>query len=198
MVAQSSSFQTLEDLANAPICFSQARSSYLALEDRFAQKRLEFQHMGYEEDVEFLDTYNVQRCKAAVGEATELAMMRLHKGVNKIESRILAEPLSVFPIFAATPTQDAQWLAAVAWVVHFVQAAERTQTAWRTGGANALALKPQDFPFGPDWRKNVLAATGDYGAIYARTLGEQSPFKLPRGVNAPWSAGGLLAPPVAE
>jgi general L-amino acid transport system substrate-binding protein len=43
-----------------------------------------------------------------------------------------------------------------------------------------------------------LAAIGDCGTIYERSLGDNSPFKLARGVNALWSAGGLIAPPLAE
>jgi hypothetical protein len=48
------------------------------------------------------------------------------------------------------------------------------------------------------WRVNVLAVVGDYGAVYERGLKDNSPFKLTRGVDAPWNAGGLIAPPVAE
>ncbi|MCZ6552586.1 MAG: amino acid ABC transporter substrate-binding protein, partial [SAR324 cluster bacterium] len=37
---------------------------------------------------------------------------------------------------------------------------------------------------------------GNYGEIYERHLGMDSPFKLPRGLNDLWSRGGLMyAPP---
>ncbi len=198
MVADNSSAQAPEDLAGALICFKQSGAAIDSLHDRFDQKNLAFMPFGFQEDIEFLDTYNVQRCKAAVGELTELAFMRLHKGVNRLESRILDANLAVFPILAVTPTADAQWSATVDWIVHFVQAAESKQTHWRAGGANALALKPGDLPLEAKWRENVLSAVGDYGALYERSLGAGSPYKLPRGVNALWSAGGLFAPPVAD
>jgi general L-amino acid transport system substrate-binding protein len=125
-------------------------------------------------------------------------MMRQRKGVNRFDSRILAEPLSVFPLLATTPASDAQWARVVAWTVHLLQAAEQKETAWRAGAAKALPLTGPELGLDPAWRDKVLAAVGDYGAIYARNLGDASPFGLARGVNAPWTAGGLIAPPVAE
>jgi len=38
---------------------------------------------------------------------------------------------------------------------------------------------------------------GNYGEVYERNVGMESPVKLPRGVNALGSAGGLMfAPPL--
>jgi general L-amino acid transport system substrate-binding protein len=198
MVESSSAARIPEDLAGASICFSQARGGEAALEERFDKKNLAFVHMPFEEDVELVDAYNARHCSALAGEATELAKMRLQKGVNRFDSRLLAEPLSIFPILAATPTQDAQWTRVVAWAIAVLQAAERPETKWRTGGANALAAPGAALGLDGAWRETMLAAVGDYGAIYARNLGEGSPFKLARGPNAPWSAGGLLAPPTLD
>lgn len=197
MTEKTSSAHVPEDLAGAAICFNQARSAHLPLEDRFTQKGLEFTRLGFEEDVEFLDAYNSRYCKAAVGEATELALMRLQSGVNHLESRVF-EPLAVFPVLAVTPTQDSRWSSTVAWVIHFVQAAERKETAWRVGGAKTRSANARDLGLDAAWRENVFTTVGDYGAMYERSLGEKSPFKLTRGVNALWSAGGLMAPPFGE
>ena len=38
---------------------------------------------------------------------------------------------------------------------------------------------------------------GNYGEIFERNLGEQTPMQLSRGVNALWTQGGILyAPPM--
>mgnify|MGYP000134285132 CR=1 FL=1 len=43
----------------------------------------------------------------------------------------------------------------------------------------------------------ALRAVGNYGEIFARNVGADSPLKLPRGLNAQWNKGGLLyAPPL--
>jgi general L-amino acid transport system substrate-binding protein len=198
MVEDSAPAKTPEDLAGARICFHEADAASAALEERFDKKGLAFIAMPFQEDVELLDSYNSRHCTAIVSESTDLANLRLKKGVNRFDSRILAEPLSVVPVLAATPASDPQWSASVSWVVHFVQAAERLQTKWRPGGAQAVSLDGTILGLDSSWRENVLAKVGDYGAVYERNLGDKSPFKLSRGVNASWQAGGLIAPAAAE
>ena len=47
-----------------------------------------------------------------------------------------------------------------------------------------------------DWAQKALAAGGNYGEIFAKTIGEDTPVGLARGLNAQWTDGGLLyAPP---
>ncbi len=47
------------------------------------------------------------------------------------------------------------------------------------------------------WAYNVIKTVGNYGEVYERNVGMRSPIKLPRGVNALPSAGGLMfAPPL--
>ena len=43
-----------------------------------------------------------------------------------------------------------------------------------------------------DWAVPVLAAVGNYGEVYARTVGKT--YHLERGPNALWSGGGLMSP----
>jgi general L-amino acid transport system substrate-binding protein len=44
----------------------------------------------------------------------------------------------------------------------------------------------------PGWAVRVIAAVGNYGEMFERNLGAQSPFGLPRGVNRLWKDGGLM------
>ena len=47
-----------------------------------------------------------------------------------------------------------------------------------------------------DFVVNVIRATGNYGEIYNRHLGPQSPVPIPRGANRLAGDGGLMiAPP---
>lgn len=48
----------------------------------------------------------------------------------------------------------------------------------------------------PDWALQAIGQVGNYGEIFERNLGESSPYGMERGLNQPWSRGGLLyAPP---
>ena len=47
-----------------------------------------------------------------------------------------------------------------------------------------------------DWVVKVIGSVGNYGEIYDRNLGPETPFAIERGLNALWTDGGLLyAPP---
>jgi general L-amino acid transport system substrate-binding protein len=47
-----------------------------------------------------------------------------------------------------------------------------------------------------DWVVKVIKAVGNYGEIYDRNLGPNTPLKMDRGINKLWSKGGILyAPP---
>ena len=45
-----------------------------------------------------------------------------------------------------------------------------------------------------DWSRKVIESVGNYAEIYDRTVGPGTPYGLPRGLNALWSRGGLMAP----
>jgi len=48
-----------------------------------------------------------------------------------------------------------------------------------------------------DWAYNIIKQVGNYGESYEKHVGENTPLKLARGVNALWSNGGILyAPPI--
>jgi general L-amino acid transport system substrate-binding protein len=154
--------------------------------------------MAYQEDVELYDTYNVQVCRGLAGEVTTLSQVRLDGGVNGLRSRILPEPLAAFPILAATGTQDAEWSAIVAWAIHSLLRADVLTAEWAAGGLDSLPIEAPELGLDKDWQKRVVGAAGTYGDIYRRNLGDESPYKLRRGLNAPWQDGGLFIAPYAE
>lgn len=198
MVAGASPAQHLADLAGQPICFSQGANAHRNLEAWFAAHRLDFTRMGYQEDVELFDTYNAQVCRGEAGESTTLAAVRISGAGKSLHSRILPEPLAVLPIIAATPTEDAQWSAIVAWAIYTLQRADVPKAEWTAGGLDALQIKAPKLSLTDDWQKRVIGATGTYGEIFSRNLGDASPLKLPRGPNAPLGDGGLFATPYLE
>jgi general L-amino acid transport system substrate-binding protein len=43
----------------------------------------------------------------------------------------------------------------------------------------------------PDWAYNVIKQVGNYGEIFEANLGQETPLKIERGLNAQWKDGGL-------
>jgi general L-amino acid transport system substrate-binding protein len=49
----------------------------------------------------------------------------------------------------------------------------------------------------PGWATRALRAVGNYGEMYERNIGRDSPLKIERGLNRLWNQGGLhYAPPI--
>jgi general L-amino acid transport system substrate-binding protein len=198
MVASTSAAHHVSDLAGESICFMIGSSVERSLTAYFGALHKNWLRRPFSEDGEMIDTYNVQNCHAIVGESTTLANIRLDPGVNRLSSRILPEPLTTFPVIAATGTEDAQWSAIVAWTVHTLINAERPETPWYTGGAGVMPIFAPELGLDKEWQHHVLTSVGNYGDIFDRHLGKGSLLKLDRGLNTNHFRGGLLLSPFLE
>jgi general L-amino acid transport system substrate-binding protein len=198
MVPAAAREQHLDDLAGQSICFVTGSPVGRSLYDHFASHGLAWRNMPFAEDGEMIDAYNVQRCHAVAYEITTLATVRWEKGINNLDSRILPEPVTTFPVLAATSADDGRWAALVAWTVHTLVAAERPETRWYPGGAAAMPVEAGRLGLDKTWQSRVVAAVGTYADIFERNLGDRSPLKLTRGPNAAPTEGGLLAGPFVE
>jgi general L-amino acid transport system substrate-binding protein len=48
-----------------------------------------------------------------------------------------------------------------------------------------------------DWAYRIVKLVGNYGEIFSRNVGPDSPLHLPRGLNALWKDGGIqYSPPI--
>ena len=118
--------------------------------------------------------------------------------------------ISKEPLGPAVLQRDDVWYAVVRWV-HFalVNAEElgvtqaNAESMTTDGGADVRLLLGvdgglgEDAGLGDDWALHAIAAVGNYGEVFERNLGAGSALKIPRGLNALWTAGGLqYAPPI--
>lgn len=46
-----------------------------------------------------------------------------------------------------------------------------------------------------DWAAKAIASRGNYGEIFAATIGEGTASNIARGLNAQWTEGGLIYSP---
>jgi general L-amino acid transport system substrate-binding protein len=102
---------------------------------------------------------------------------------------------------------DAQWAAIVDWTIHALIQAEASGVTQ----ANVARMRASEDPviqhligadwsaaqaldLERDWAARVIAAVGNHGEVYERTVGARSPLRLPRGLNALWTTSGLMRP----
>ena len=196
MVPESSTVQALRDLAGQSICFMIGTGAERAMEAALERDGLEVKRLGFQEDVEMRDAYNVGRCQAIAADATFLAEVRQDGGVHALKSRILDAPLALDPIYLATGLDGARWSAIATWTLESLLIAAVPASGWSGDGAKSLAKAVTPLGIREGWSDDVTKTVGTYADIWRRNLGDGSPLKLKPGPNAPWPEG-LLVPPMS-
>ncbi len=199
MLPVKTGIEHLKDLnAEKGVCFANGSSAEHVLPAYFAAVKQPWRPIGYTEDGEMLDAYNVQRCQILAGERTTLAMNALEGGVNALKSRILPEPFASFPIMATTSIDDGRWSSIVAWTIHTLRAADRTATDWTIDGAASMPVALGDDGLAADWQDKLLKRFHSYATMLDHSVGAHSALRLPVGLNVGPQAGGALVGPVIE
>ena len=191
MVPEASKIMQPADLAGATICTMIGSTGQRAMEASLGVATPPIVRLTFREEVEMLDAYNVGRCDAMADDASTLAGYRLTTGINRMQSRLLAPPLALTPVLAATPAGDGAWASLAGWVLHDIISGAVPKSAWRSEADLATpALRP-------NWRAEVGAKLGTYADMRVRTMGDGSRLRLPVWPNAPWPEG-LLLPATIE
>jgi general L-amino acid transport system substrate-binding protein len=209
MVRKKLNVSSALELSGASICVQQGTTTELNMADFFRSKGMTYEAVAFADINEAVKAYDSGRCDAYTTDASGLYASRL-KLVNPDEHIVLPEIISKEPLGPAVRQGDDQWFNLVKWT-HFamVDAEELGVTKGnvdeQTKSANPevrrLLGAEGDFGKGlgltKDWAYRIIKAVGNYGEVFNRNVGDGSPLKIKRGLNALWSQGGIqYAPPV--
>ena len=151
------------------------------------------------------------RCAAYTADGSQLAAVRAAAPGGRGPFVILPERIAEEPLAPVVWEGDPEWTTVVRWVLFALVIAEQeginreNVAARREHGTGVLArlsgddkrLLGQSLGIPVRWVVRAVQAVGNYGEMFERNLGAQSPLKLERGPNRPWTDGGLLyAPPI--
>jgi general L-amino acid transport system substrate-binding protein len=221
MVPADSGVERLEDLEGETICVLAGTTTELNLETVFQARGIDYEPLASEETDVLQEAFIQGRCGAWTSDASQLAGIRSSWPANQggPESLvILEEIMSKEPLGPVVRDGDDQWADAVNWAVIATVAAEEVevdsgnvQEMLESEDPEVLRLLGQPAPaeagaepepFDPglglpaDFAVQIIEQVGNYGEIYDRHVGPDSPLELERGLNALWIDGGLqYAPP---
>lgn len=177
-------------------------------------KTLGIEHtmVSYEKASELRAAYLANRCDAFAAWGPFLAVLRATELEKPDAHIILSDQLSNEPIAAAMRQGDEEFVDMVNWMIAALLIAEEEGVT--SANVEEMASNPPNPKIarllGVDpgmgerlgirdtWAKEMIAATGNFGEIYDRNLGEGSPYKLERGLNNLWSHGGVLYAPILD
>ncbi|MBC2773810.1 amino acid ABC transporter substrate-binding protein [Rhizobium sp. AQ_MP] len=212
MVPKSLNVKSALELSGAAVCVQSGTTTELNLADYFKANNLEYKPVVFEKLEEVNAAYQAGRCDVYTTDQSGLYSLRLTL-TNPDEHVILPEIISKEPLGPAVRQGDDQWFDIVSWTHYALVTAEEfgiTQAnvdeikstttnpdIKRFLGAEADTKIGTDLGLTNDWAYNIIKGVGNYGEIFERNIGTNTPLKIERGVNALWSKGGLqYAPPI--
>jgi general L-amino acid transport system substrate-binding protein len=205
VVPKKSGVKSAKELDGATVCVQPGTTTELNLADYFRTNHLKFTPLVIEKLDEVENAYFSGRCDAYTTDRSGLAATRASKAPNPDDHVILPEIISKEPLAPAVRHGDDEWFDIVKWTVFAMIAAEEKGIT----KANVEEMLKSDDPeikrmlgvspgmgkalhIDDKWAYNVIKQIGNYGEVFERTVGQGSPLKLERGVNALWTKGGLM------
>lgn len=208
MVSRQNGIRSIAGLDHATVCVEKGTSSEDHLATYSAANRLSVKPLVVDSATEVADAFFSGRCSAYTADASQLAAARLRVRDGSQAYAILPERISKEPLGPVVRNDDQRWLTLVRWVLFSLIAAEEAGITQASAGARmrdpavarafeAGADASQALGVEPGWAARAVQSVGNYGEMFDRNLGAQSPLGLERGLNRLWTQGGLMyAPPV--
>ena len=199
------------DLAGGVFCINAGTSIERIVADYMGARNIPYEPLNFEKGEELRAALYAGRCDALAGFGPFLAATRFN-APNPDDFVILDEVLALEPEGIAARQGDDNFIDVVNWMVSAMLMAE--QNGITSANVDEIKANPPSasverllgvspgigdrLGLSNDWAYNVIKHVGNYGEVYDRTVGDQSPYKLPRGKNHLWTNGGMLYPLVLD
>jgi general L-amino acid transport system substrate-binding protein len=223
MVNADAGFDSIDDLDGATICVLSGTTTELNLATRFAT--MDYTPRTFADNEDIRPEFEAGACQGWTSDLSQLAGIRSTwpdelGGPDALV--IFDEAFSKEPLGPVVRDGDSEWAQVVDWaVIATIQAEEFDLTSDNLDQRREEALADEDIAvlrflgeavaeeededpaiFDPglgletDFAVDIIEQVGNYGEIYERHVGPDTPLGLERGVNDLWTEGGLLyAPP---
>ena len=204
MVRKSLNVTSAKELEGASICTQTGTTTELNVADYFRTNGMKYEVVAFANLDEVMQAYEAGRCEVFTTDASGLYSNRT-KLTNPEEHIVLPEIISKEPLGPLVRQGDDQWFKVVRWTMSALVGAEEL-------GINQKNVEEQlkssqnpeikrmlgaEGEFGPsiglekDWAFRIVKSMGNYGELFEKNLGQSSPLKIERGLNALWTKGGL-------
>jgi general L-amino acid transport system substrate-binding protein len=209
MVPKALGVSSAKDLDGATVCIQTGTTTELNLADYFRANNISYQPVPIQTNAEAQQQYLAGACDVYTTDASGLAATRA-TFENPGDHVLLPEIISKEPLGPLVRHGDNDWGDLVMWTLNALIAAE--EFGITSTNVKELAAAPTNNPeinrilgtegelgamikLNKDWAVNAIAAGGNYGEIFEKNIGENTPIGLARGLNAQWTEGGLIYTP---
>jgi general L-amino acid transport system substrate-binding protein len=209
LVRKSRNATSALELDGAKVCVQSGTTTELNLKDFFQSNKMTYEVVALVSAEEARNAYDAGRCDVFTADVSQLHAEKL-KVAKPDEHVILPDVISKEPLGPVVRQGDDLWLNIVKWTHFAMVNAEELGVEAKTIDAALQSTKPDvrrlvgtEGNFGEqmgltaDWATRIVRQVGNYADVYERNVGVKSKLGIPRGINALWTAGGILyAPPI--
>lgn len=199
--------KSAKELNEASVCVLPGTTTELNVADYFRSNGMKMKPVVIESTAELAKAFFAGRCDCLTSDASQLAGTRA-VAPNPKDYIILPEIISKEPLAPAVRHGDNQWKDIVNYaVLAMINAEELGITSENVdemlkstdpviqrflgvspGNGKALGLDES-------WAYNIVKQVGNYGEVFERNVGVNTPLGIERGLNALWTKGGLMYSP---
>ncbi|MBW1668204.1 MAG: amino acid ABC transporter substrate-binding protein [Deltaproteobacteria bacterium] len=204
LVPKKLGIKSAKELGGATVCVLPGTTTEMNAADFFRKNGLKWKPVVIEQTAELSKAFFAGRCDVLTSDASQLAA---HRSVapNPDDYELLPEIISKEPLAPVVRHGDDQWYDIVNWtVMALIQAEEFGITSKNVdemlksndpGIKRFLGVTPglgKALGLDEKWAYNIIKQVGNYGEIFDRNVGPNTPLGLKRGLNDLWTRGGLM------
>ncbi|MBB4285270.1 amino acid ABC transporter substrate-binding protein [Roseospira goensis] len=197
------------ELGGASVCVAAGTTTELNLADYFRAKDMTFNPVVFDAISQTIEGFASGRCDVLTSDQSQLYSLRT-KLDDPDSAIVLPEVISKEPLGPVVRQGDDEWFNVVKWVLFAQLNAEELGIT----SENLDEMRASDNPsikrligtegdmgeklgLSSDWAAQAIAQVGNYAEMFERNVGQGSPLRIDRGLNALWSDGGIqYAPPI--
>ena len=210
LVPKDQGVSSAKDLDGATVCVQTGTTTELNLADYFRKNGISYEPVPIETNAEGQQQYLAGACDTYTTDASGLAATRA-TFEDRDAHALLPEIISKEPLGPLVRHGDDEWADVVRWTLNALIAAEElgvtsTNVSSMGGAANpetpeinrllgTAGTLGEMLGLDADWAMRAIQTQGNYGEIFAKNIGEETPIGLARGLNGQWTEGGLLYSP---
>lgn len=203
LISKKLGVKSAKELDGATFCIQAGTTTELNLTDYFKANKMEYKPITYDTSAQTVEAFESGRCDALTSDASQLYGLRTQlKDPNS--AMVLPEIISKEPLGPAVRQGDDKWFNIVKWSHIAMLNAEELGVTSKNVDAMLKSSNPdiqrllgvtgdigKNMGLDPKWAYNIIKQVGNYGEVFDRNVGKDSPLGIARGLNALWKDGGL-------
>jgi general L-amino acid transport system substrate-binding protein len=209
MVPRDLGVTSAKDLDGATVCIQTGTTTELNLADFFDENGISYEPVPIETNAEAQQQYLAGACDVYTTDASGLAATRA-TFEDPSAHVVLPEIISKEPLGPLVRHGDDEWGDVIRWTLNaLISAEELGITSANIAELSAAPVLNKEINrllgaegelgamlgLDADWAVKAISAGGNYGELFEKNIGENTPIGLARGLNAQYLDGGLIYSP---